>query len=91
MQQVVAVTKTAVVLFLKQYSHQHIPHWGLHTGRAFADWESSFKKGNVMALLQKRKLCRDTLKCLRKRACPSDGLREVFCSNRRKEKVAQPG
>lgn len=46
--------------------HQHIPHCTL--GRAFAHWGNASKKGNVMAVFHKRKLCRYVLKYLRERA-----------------------
>lgn len=54
----------------------------LHTGKMP-------KKGNVMALFHKRKLCRYVLKYLRERACPSDGFREVFAQKKRKEMAVQ--
>lgn len=45
MQQVMAVGKIAVVLFLKQFSHQHIPHWGLHTGKGLCTLGKCFQEG----------------------------------------------
>lgn len=53
MQPITAIGKTAVVVFLKQYSLQ--PLCELHVGRALAHWGNSSKKGNMMALFQKRK------------------------------------
>lgn len=82
MQQVLAVDRTAVVLFLKQCSHQHIPHWGCTSVRAFAHSENASKKGSLMALFHKRKWCRYVLKYMRERACPSDVFRKVFTQNR---------
>lgn len=90
LQRVLAVGRTAVVLFLRQDRHQHIPRWGLHVGKGTAHREHAAKKGNVMALFHKRKLCRHVLKYLRERACPSDGFREVF-AQKRKEMVVQLG
>lgn len=34
----------AVVLFLKQCSHQHIPHWGLHIAKGLCTLGKCFQK-----------------------------------------------
>jgi len=39
-----------------------------------------------MALFQKRQCCKDTLKHLRRRACPSDGFREVYAHRRERRR-----